>query len=188
MLGQVWRALIMKARNPNFCCRHLPLIFLFFSLRTLAFAQWAPLNPVVSFQKQDEGLLLAMTAGTLEVEVCSPTIIHVRYAASSSIPNQPEYVVIKNAWPATQWSSDSNDESITVNTSRLKVVIARKEGGITYFDRSGKQLLNEASRKLTPGKVNGEDTYRAESMINIYGSPEALYGLGQHQAGVWNYR
>ena len=37
-------------------------------------------------------------------------------------------------------------------------------------------------------KVNGEDTYRAESFVNIYGSHEGLYGLGQHQAGVWNYR
>ena len=36
--------------------------------------------------------------------------------------------------------------------------------------------------------MNGEDTYRAESFINIYGSHEGLYGLGQHQAGVWNYR
>ena len=25
-------------------------------------------------------------------------------------------------------------------------------------------------------------------MVSIYGSHEALYGLGQHQAGVWNYR
>ena len=41
---------------------------------------------------------------------------------------------------------------------------------------------------MTPVKVNGEKTYRAESFINIYGSHEALYGLGQHQAGVWNYR
>ena len=48
--------------------------------------------------------------------------------------------------------------------------------------------VQEADRKLTPVKVNGEDTYRAESFINIYGSHEGLYGLGQHQAGVWNYR
>jgi alpha-D-xyloside xylohydrolase len=68
------------------------------------------------------------------------------------------------------------------------VTIARKDGGITYFDHDGKKLFNEASRKLTPTKVNGEDTYRPESFINIYGSPEGLYGLGQHQAGVWNYR
>ena len=62
------------------------------------------------------------------------------------------------------------------------------DGAITYRDLEGKQLVQEGSRKLTPVKVNGEDTYRAESFINIYGSREGLYGLGQHQAGVWNYR
>jgi hypothetical protein len=41
---------------------------------------------------------------------------------------------------------------------------------------------------MTPARVNGEDTYHAEDNISIYGSEEALYGLGQHQAGVWNYR
>jgi alpha-D-xyloside xylohydrolase len=179
---------MMKARNLDFSFRQLILIVIVFSLRTSTFAQWTPMNPVVSFQKQEEGLLLAMKTGTLKVEVCTESIIRVQYSATSSIPNQPEYVVIKEAWPATEWSSESNDESIALNTSELKVAIARKDGAITFFDRNGKQLLNEASRKLTAEKVNGEDTDRAESMINIYGSPEALYGLGQHQAGVWNYR
>jgi alpha-D-xyloside xylohydrolase len=41
---------------------------------------------------------------------------------------------------------------------------------------------------MTPATVNGENTYRAEDNISIYGSEEAFYGLGQHQAGVWNYR
>jgi alpha-D-xyloside xylohydrolase len=36
--------------------------------------------------------------------------------------------------------------------------------------------------------LHDEDAFRAESFINIYGSREALYGLGQHQSGVWNYR
>ena len=70
----------------------------------------------------------------------------------------------------------------------MKVVVARKDGAITYRDLAGKQLVQEATRKLTPVKVNGEHTYHAESFVNIYGSREAFYGLGQHQAGVWNYR
>ncbi len=36
--------------------------------------------------------------------------------------------------------------------------------------------------------MNGESTYRAESFFPVYGSHEGFYGLGQHQAGVWNYR
>src|SRR5215472_5222393 len=153
-----------------------------------AFAQWSPMNPVVSFEQQDRGLQFAMKIGTLKVEVCTESIIRVRYSATSTIPPEPDYVVIKKEWPVSQWSSESNDEFVTLGTSKLKVTIERKDGGITYFDHDGKKLFNEASRKLTPTSVNGEDTYRAESFINIYGSPEGLYGLGQHQAGVWNYR
>jgi alpha-D-xyloside xylohydrolase len=82
----------------------------------------------------------------------------------------------------------STNDDVTLTTSRLIVSVTRKDGAITYRDLEGHQLVQEASRKLTPVKVNGEDTYRAESFINIYGSREALYGLGQHQAGVWNYR
>jgi len=146
------------------------------------------MNPVVSFEQQDRGLQFAMKIGTLKVEVCTESIIRVRYSATSTIPPEPDYVVIKKEWPVSQWSSESNDEFVTLGTSKLKVTIERKDGGITYFDHDGKKLFNEASRKLTPTRVNGEDTYRAESFINIYGSPEGLYGLGQHQAGVWNYR
>jgi alpha-D-xyloside xylohydrolase len=41
---------------------------------------------------------------------------------------------------------------------------------------------------LHPAEVNGEQTFHAEVGFGIYGSHEGFYGLGQHQAGVWNYR
>ena len=179
---------MMKNHCSRLSCRRLLLVATILAIRTQGFAQWSPMDPVVSFQKHETGLQFAMKTGTLQVEVCTDSIIRVRYSATASIQTLPEYVVIKNEWPATQWTTESNDESIVLKTSKLTVTIARKDGGITYFDRDGRQLLNEASRKLTPTKVNGEDTYYAESFINIYGSPEGLYGLGQHQAGVWNYR
>src|SRR5579863_5631545 len=81
-----------------------------------------------------------------------------------------------------------NDKDVTLATSRLKVTVNRNNGAIVYSDIEGKRLVEEASRTLAPEKVNGEDTYHAESFLSMYGSQEALYGLGQHQAGVWNYR
>jgi alpha-D-xyloside xylohydrolase len=165
----------------------------FLALTTLlctipASAQWAPMNPVTRVQQEPDGVLLAMKIGTLRLQVCSDTIIRVLYSATSGFPKLPDYVVTKASWPATQWSMHTDDDWVTLITAKLKVTVARRDGAISYFDAGGKELLNEASRKLTPVKVNGEDTYRAESFLSIYGSPEALYGLGQHQAGVWNYR
>ena len=157
-------------------------------LAVSAHAQWAPMNPVTAVKQHPDGVLFAMQTGTLKLQVCTDSIIRVRYSATATFSDRPDYVITKTRWPETKWTMQSTDDAVTLTTSRLAVTVARKDGGITYRDLEGKQLLQEATRKLTPVKVNGEDTYRAESFINIYGSREALYGLGQHQAGVWNYR
>ncbi len=155
---------------------------------TVAQAQWTAMNPVKKFQQQPDGVLFTMGTGTLKVQVCSDSVIRVLYSATDSFPKREDYVVIKQAWPSTQWTMQSTDEVVTLSTSLLKIIVTRKDGAITYAELNGGPLVQEASRKLTPEKVNGEETYRAESMVSIYGSHEALYGLGQHQAGVWNYR
>jgi len=157
-------------------------------LAVSAHAQWAPMNPVTAVKQHPDGVLFAMQTGTLKLQVCTDSIIRVRYSATATFSDRPDYVITKTRWPETKWTMQSTDDAVTLTTSRLAVTVTRKDGGITYRDLEGKQLLQEATRKLTPVKVNGEDTYRAESFINIYGSREALYGLGQHQAGVWNYR
>jgi alpha-D-xyloside xylohydrolase len=151
-------------------------------------AQWTPMNPVKSVQQQADGALFELSSGFLKIEVCSDTVIRVLYSPTSSFSHKPEYAVIKETWPAAKWSMQSSDEAVTLITSRLKVVVTRRDSAVNFADASDNSLVQEASRKLTPVKVNGEDTYRAESFVNIYGSHEALYGLGQHQAGVWNYR
>jgi alpha-D-xyloside xylohydrolase len=176
----------MKKNRSNLSFVLLPIFVLLFA--TAAPAQWVAMNPVTGVQQQADGVLLTMKSGTLKLQVCSDSIIHVLYSATSSFPERPDYVVIKKTWSTPQWTMQATDADVTISTSRLKVVITRKDGAITYRDLDGKQLVQEATRKLTPVKVNGEDTYRAESFINIYGSREGLYGLGQHQAGVWNYR
>jgi alpha-D-xyloside xylohydrolase len=169
-------------------CTVLASFFLTAILISSASAQWTPRNPVKSFQKQADGVVFTMQTGTLKVLVCSDSIIHVLYSATASFNEHPDFVVLKKDWPATQWTVDSTDNDVTISTAQLKVVVTRMDGAITYREPDGQQIVQEATRKLTPVKVNGEDTYHAESFVNIYGSHEALYGLGQHQAGVWNYR
>jgi alpha-D-xyloside xylohydrolase len=177
-------------RDNNAFLRHLCLTALFVAaLVSPALAQWEPRNPVVAVQPQSDGAIFTMKTGKLRVQLCSDSIVHVLYSPTSSFPpSRPDPVLIKTTWPAIRFTTQSDDDSVTLSTSQLKIVVARKDGAITYRNIDGKQLVQEGTRKLTPVRVNGEDTYRAESEVNIYGSHEALYGLGQHQAGVWNYR
>ncbi len=151
-------------------------------------AQWNAPNPVVGFEKQPDGVLFKLQTGALRVQVCSDSILRVRYSPTSSFAERPDYVITKTSWAATGWKMESKAESITLATARLRATVTFKDGVIAYTDLSGKPLAQEGPRTMTPVKVNGEDTYRAETFVPMWGSPQALYGLGQHQAGVWNYR
>jgi alpha-D-xyloside xylohydrolase len=149
-------------------------------------AQWNRLNPVTSVKKQVDGVVLTMKSGTLRLLACSDSIVRVTYAAGASIPETPQYAVTKRSWPASQWAMESSDNDVSLTTSRMKVTVTKKDGAISFADAAGKGLFKDYDRTLTPVEVNGEKTHHSEMFSNLWASTEAFYGLGQHQAGVWN--
>jgi alpha-D-xyloside xylohydrolase len=165
----------------------LSLLFVFFA-SLLAHAQWNPLNPVTDAKKLDDGVQLTMARGTLRLQVCEGSIVRVLYAPGAQFPNRPDLVVIKNTWPKTDWSLQTTTDNVIVQTGSLTVTVDRKTGSIVFADRAGKKLFEQTELSLTPVTVNGESTYHSELYSRLWGSYEAFYGLGQHQAGVWNYR
>jgi alpha-D-xyloside xylohydrolase len=151
-------------------------------------AQWNPLNPVTDVEPQGDGVRFAMKTGALQLEVTSDAMVHVLYSPTGSFPQRQDYVVIRNPGPSVRWTEQSTEDTVTLATSRLRVVVTRKDGSITFLDAAGKKLFEDFGRTMTPVEVNGEKTYHAEMFSNLWGSYEAFYGLGQHQAGALNYR
>jgi alpha-D-xyloside xylohydrolase len=149
--------------------------------------QWMEPNPVSGVEKQADGVLFTMHTGALRIRVCDDSIIHVIYSPSASLPDRPNYVVTAKTWPPAKWQMAEDPKSVTISTDRVRVSVNRADGTIAYSDLAGQRLLQEGPNTLTPVTVNGEKTYHAEAFIGLWGSTEALYGLGQHQAGIWNY-
>ncbi len=56
-------------------------------------------------------------------------------------------------------------------------------GTVSFFDASGKPILLEKTRTLTPAEVQGEQTFHVRQEWEPNGD-ESLYGLGQRQIGV----
>jgi len=162
--------------------------WLVFLCQSVVHAQWNPLNPVTGFERTANGVVLPRKSGTMKLEVCSESIIRVLYSPTGSFPNRPDPVVIKTNWPSVNWTLETTDEAIALVTSQVRAVVKRKDGSVTFQDASGKQLFQQTELTMTPVTVNGEPTYHAEMFSKMWGSYEGLYGLGQHQAGVWNYR
>ncbi len=155
------------------------LLFSLFSLS--AFAQWIPENPSLSFDKLPNGVLIHMQTGAMRLEVCTASVVHVTYAPQWPPPaNRPELSIIKKDWAPVAWDVQSDAKTITLSTAELKIAVNRQDSVLNYLDASGKPLLAEGPKKM--------DGPKAEDVFKVYGSDEAFYGLGQHQAGVFNQR
>ncbi len=166
---------------------HRLAILLFLSLPLSA--QWTPRDAITAVQKDADGVIFSTrSGGRLKLQVCAEDIVHLSYSPATSFPVQPDYVVTKKSWPATDWRFQEDGDIATLLTTKLRIEVNRTTGAITFKDAAGKQLVQDSKRLMIPQNINGESTYRAETVLSIYGSNEGLYGLGQHQAGVWNYR
>ena len=183
-----FRAASKRRRMRRFWSQVAPVALLWFCVTGTVRAQWNPLNPVLSVQRESDGVLLTLQNGALKLQVCTDFIIRVRHSPTATIPSRPEFVVIKDSWLATKWELQTTEDAIVLSTSQLKAVIARKDSSVTFQDSAGKNLFEQNEVSMTPVVVNGEQTYHAELYSKLWGSYESFYGLGQHQAGVWNYR
>ena len=151
-------------------------------------AQWNPLNPVQSLQRDVHGATLFLERGALRFQVCNDSMVRVLYSAAREFPTVSEYVVIKTDWPKSNFDVSENEKEITLATARLKVVVTKKDSSIVFYDAAGKKLAAENDRTMTRVEVNGEKTYHLERFTNMWDTQEAFYGLGQHQGGVFNWR
>jgi len=167
---------------------HIRIAVLALSLAATASAQWNPLNPVTAVEQQRDGVLFRMKSGILKLQVCTDRIVRVLYSPTSSLPNRPDYVVVKTEWSPATWTMLSTGDTVALVLPNLHVIVVQHDGMIVFSDSADQKLFTDYGRTMTPVEVNGEKTFRAEMFSNLWGSSEAFYGLGGHQAGVWNYR
>ena len=73
---------------------------------------------------------------------------------------------------------------------QLKVGFSMRRGNLTFENAAGDSILREGNavpRTYEPAEANGEKTWRLTDRF-LPDATEAIYGLGQHQGGLFNYR
>ena len=146
--------------------------------------------PVQSFHKDADGVSLTMTPGKMKLTVCSDSIVRVMYSPTATLPAGQDFVVTNHSWPRTSFKVAEANGKLTLTTRKLKVAVDKATGAVAFYDASGKLLLSEPAdggKAMTPATVNGESSYQPEQTFT---SPadEFIYGLGQFQEGIWNWR
>ncbi|HXT11851.1 MAG TPA: glycoside hydrolase family 31 protein [Candidatus Angelobacter sp.] len=135
-------------------------------------------------RRETAGLSLQSPSGTLRLQVCADKIIRVLYSPSNSPAPNLDCVVTAH-WPKTKFAVEEKGNAVWLRTKALSIRLEKTEGTLTFFDNAGNVLLAETpgAKKLTPDG----DYFVAE---DSFSSPpdESLYGLGQYQEGLWNWR
>jgi alpha-D-xyloside xylohydrolase len=125
--------------------------------------------------------------GVFRVDLWSPAIVRVRFSHDGKF--RPDLVPTIVGTPVrTSFQVDRSPETVRISTSRLRLVVSEQDGSVQAFDRSGTQLIHTTGYpELNPVLIGGKATNRLSQRFK-FADDEALYGLGQHQSGVLDYR
>jgi alpha-D-xyloside xylohydrolase len=161
-------------------------LFVFGVCFSVAQTHAAPIA-AANVKKDADGVTLQLNPGVLRLEVYSPRIIRVTYAAPDTLPELASLTVIAKPERA-KWKLSDSKEEIILRTDEIEARVSRATGAVSFFDPAGHLLLQEAAegRKIAPATVAGATvTSCAQSFETT--PDEGIYGLGQHQRGAWNY-
>jgi len=149
--------------------------------------------PAASVQRTNNGLLVHVGDGFLKLEVCASDVVRVAYAkdqaffARTSLAAQPKRC--QSPQDGAQFDVTQGEGAATLTTSKLRVRVDLASARVSFFDPSGKPILEEkeGGRTVMPAIVQGENTQHVRQEW-VPSDDEALYGLGENQVGLLNLK
>ncbi|GGF04095.1 glycoside hydrolase family 31 protein [Hymenobacter cavernae] len=147
-------------------------------------------------EKLGDGILIHLPpaeeqkARTIRLQVVGKKILHVQASPLDTVSTMKSLMAVEQAPTSAKWQYKSRKGEAVVSTATLTATISLQTGAITFTDAKGQVLLREPSfggKTFTRTVADGQPLYAVEQLFE---SPadEALYGLGQHQNGVMNYK
>jgi alpha-D-xyloside xylohydrolase len=126
---------------------------------------------------------------TVEVTACSDAVIRVTARPlAAPAANEAQPWMLKDACPGSDVQFSETEGTALLKTARLGVYLSKRNGNLTFTSSNGDALLHERPNlprtylpSEAPGLLHIEDRFSPDAT-------EALYGLGQHQGGMFNYR
>jgi alpha-D-xyloside xylohydrolase len=140
-----------------------------------------------TIEKTEKGIIYQTAKGFIKLEVCSEYIIRVVISPVKSLEQKESLMIANYPVQDTKWTTEETENYISVITDKLIARIDKLNNTVSFYDRSNKLLLKGTGHSLEKETVDDESFYQIQQ--NFEFSPiEAIYGLGQFQDGLMNYR
>lgn len=142
-----------------------------------------------NFEKNDSSVIVYLSNGSLSVEFCSDKAVHIIHSPAKKMLPQKS-LIIKGKSKKLPFEISNEKDFLKIRTKDLIVNINKKSGQVRIIRSDGKVIFQEnetSPASFIPAIVMSEKTYHARLYLK-FSKDEAIYGFGQHQDGIMNYR
>src|SRR5438876_3480609 len=163
-----------------------------FVLLVVTSAVWSAAQPqfaVKQSQKDSNGVTLRTATGMMRVELCGDRVVHVVATPEAQIPT-PKVPIVTGPCKADNVHINIAKQEARLSTPALAVAIDTTTGAIKFLSPDGNIVLAEpkpGGKSFDVPSVFEAKTWQVQQSF-LSPSDEALYGLGQHQEGIFNVR
>ncbi|KAA6462126.1 DUF5110 domain-containing protein [Acidobacteria bacterium AB60] len=151
-----------------------------------------PSLPAIHVEKTEHGMQATVGAEVLDVTVCADSVIHVlaKPEKDAKEAQHPWMLDARQSCPGADFTFSADERNAHLKTAKIDVSLNQERGNLTFHSSANESLLREGDgvpRTYEPVELNGDHTYRVTDRFSPVMN-EAIYGLGQHQSGMFNYR
>jgi len=144
----------------------------------------------INASNQDNKSAFTVTIGNLnlKIETFGQKIVRVvKSPVGEKISKKSLSVILGQG--GSEINQKDTPTEIVLTTQKLKIKINKQTGKIVFFDLGNRLLLSESTKEpvfVPTSDINGK-SYNVKQIFKL-SDTEALYGLGQDQRGIMNFR
>lgn len=139
------------------------------------------------FEKLPDGIRIHLNDADLTLQFTKNSIVHVSFMPKGAVEKTKQLMIDENAKEKVSFKVIEEKNLLTVVGGALVIKINLTNYNVSFYNRFNGLLLEEAGRQCSPIKVFNDSGYQVKQQFK-WQNGEALYGLGQHQQGIMNWR
>ncbi|MGR6330558.1 TIM-barrel domain-containing protein [Sphingomonas sp. XXL09] len=137
--------------------------------------------------KDDAGVTLRVPEGMMRIDIWGERALRVTVLPGTTAPHPAPGFAVVGAPQAAGWTMAEDSGRYLLTTPAMRIAVDKATGTVAMLGGDGKPIVAEAdagTRRL--GQTPDPDG-SVQQRFELVGD-QAIYGLGQHQAGVMDYR
>lgn len=135
----------------------------------------------------DDGVSYRIQTENVRIRFYAENVARVTKWTKDGTSETQSLMVVQQDLPQVDFTQTEDAQTLTLSTSKMRLVISKETGAIQYQQADGTPYLQELAASFEPVEYDGDKGFSVQQTFQL-SADEGIYGLGQHQYGYLNYR